>query len=194
MNQELEQLKRALESAGSLLLPGGVLAVISFHSLEDRIVKKFFEAAANPASCIDPRLPLLPSQLPQPLFNRAVRDPASEKEWRGKSSRQKFRASRRIPDGCSVARTGSAGMNEFRFLVGMIVILELVLFACGLKVVENRHNAESCSSRLEHEQQIHHSLMDERLASNLKSPTWSKSVKSKPARKKAAWPLLRTVA
>ena len=32
-------------------------------------------------------------------------------------------------------------MNEFRFLVGMIVILELVLFACGLKVVENRHNA-----------------------------------------------------
>ena len=58
VNQELEQLKRALESAGSLLLPGGVLAVISFHSLEDRIVKKFFEAAANPASCIDPRLPL----------------------------------------------------------------------------------------------------------------------------------------
>ena len=37
-------------------------------------------------------------------------------------------------------------MNEFRFLVGMSVILELVLFACGLK----------------HEQQIHHSLMAER--------------------------------
>ena len=66
VNQELEQLKRALESAGSLL--------------EDRIVKKFFEAAANPASCIDPRLPLLPSQLPQPLFNRAVRILPSEKE------------------------------------------------------------------------------------------------------------------
>ena len=56
------------------------LPIFSFHSLEDRIVKKFFEAAANPASCIDPRLPLLPSQLPQPLFNRAVRILPSEKE------------------------------------------------------------------------------------------------------------------
>ncbi len=80
VNQELEQLKRALESAGSLLLPDGVLTVISFHSLEDRIVKKFFEAAANPASGVNPRLPLLPSQLPQPLFNRAVRILPSEKE------------------------------------------------------------------------------------------------------------------
>ena len=53
-------------------------------------------------------------------------------------------------------------MNEFRFLVGMIVILELVLFACGLKVVENRHNARKLLIELEHEQQIHHSLMDER--------------------------------
>lgn len=103
MNQELEQLKRALESAGSLLLPGGVLAVISFHSLEDRIVKKFFEAAANPASCIDPRLPLLPSQLPQPLFNRAVRILPSEKECEENPRARSSSASRRIPDGCSVA-------------------------------------------------------------------------------------------
>ena len=53
-------------------------------------------------------------------------------------------------------------MNEFRFLVGAIVILELVLFACGLKVVENRHNARKLFSELEHEQQVHHSLMDEK--------------------------------
>ena len=51
-------------------------------------------------------------------------------------------------------------MNEFRFLVGAIVILELVLFACGLKVVENRHNARKLFIELEHEQQVHHSLMD----------------------------------
>ena len=50
-------------------------------------------------------------------------------------------------------------MNEFRFLVGIIVILELVLFACGLKVVENRRKL---FIELEHEQQVHHSLMDEK--------------------------------
>lgn len=53
-------------------------------------------------------------------------------------------------------------MNEFRFLVGIIVILELVLFACGLKVVENRYNARKLFIELEHEQQVHHSLMDEK--------------------------------
>ena len=53
-------------------------------------------------------------------------------------------------------------MNEFRFLVGAIVILELALFACGLKVVENRHNARKLFIELEHEQQVHHSLMDEK--------------------------------
>lgn len=42
INNELENLKNALDQAVSLLKPGGRLCVISYHSLEDRIVKRFF--------------------------------------------------------------------------------------------------------------------------------------------------------
>src|SRR3954468_21847337 len=81
LNRELEEVSVMLPQALARLSPGGRLALISFHSLEDRIVKRFMQAAARPEM---PRgLPLRASEMPQPalkLIGRAIKP--SEKETR----------------------------------------------------------------------------------------------------------------
>ena len=67
LNRELQELDLALEATLSLLKPGGRLAVISFHSLEDRRVKQFMQANTKLPAALA-RLPLREDQLPKPLL------------------------------------------------------------------------------------------------------------------------------
>lgn len=57
VNDELGALKQVLRDAVGCLRPGGRIAIITFHSLEDRLVKKSFRDLANPCTC-PPELPV----------------------------------------------------------------------------------------------------------------------------------------
>ena len=65
INQELEELEIALPQCLEMLNEGGRLVVISFHSLEDRIVKYFMRTQAQPGA-LPARLPVRAAELPKP--------------------------------------------------------------------------------------------------------------------------------
>lgn len=67
LNQELEELEIGLAEACDVLLPRGRLVVISFHSLEDRIVKHFLQKMAR-GHDLPARLPVRAANLPQAPF------------------------------------------------------------------------------------------------------------------------------
>lgn len=99
VNDELGALSVALEAAIARLRPGGRLAVISFHSLEDRIVKNFLRETTAPT--LDrPEWPL-PRPNPRHFFQALTRrplGPSAEEERRNPRARSaKLRAAERLP-------------------------------------------------------------------------------------------------
>jgi len=79
INKELEDLEAGLSAAYAMLAPGARLSVISFHSLEDRMVKQFLAAKVNLPQP-DRRLPIRAVDLPQPLMKLIAKIKPSDAE------------------------------------------------------------------------------------------------------------------
>jgi 16S rRNA (cytosine1402-N4)-methyltransferase len=78
INQELTDLENGLRAAFTCLKPSGLLAVISFHSLEDRIVKQFMQGLAHIE--VPRGLPLTQEQMPKPFAELLARIKPSAEE------------------------------------------------------------------------------------------------------------------
>ncbi|KQV91136.1 ribosomal RNA small subunit methyltransferase H [Massilia sp. Root351] len=98
INKELEDLEAGLTHAYECVAPGGILAIISFHSLEDRMVKRFFASKANVPQP-DRRLPIRAVDLPQPELKllAKIKPSDAEVEANPRARSAVMRVARRLP-------------------------------------------------------------------------------------------------
>jgi 16S rRNA (cytosine1402-N4)-methyltransferase len=100
VNGELARLKTALNSALGVLKPGGRMGVISFHSLEDRIVKHYFREKSKSCTC-PPEWPICKCRgkaVVRVLTKKAVRPSALEISENSPSRSAKFRVIEKLID------------------------------------------------------------------------------------------------
>ncbi len=99
VNAELDSLEQALPQALELLAPGGVLAVIAFHSLEDRLVKQFMARESRDCIC-PPRLPQCvcghTAQVER-LTRKPIGPSDAEREENPRCRSARLRAARKLP-------------------------------------------------------------------------------------------------
>ena len=121
INQELAQLEGVLPRTLPLLKSGGRIAVISFHSLEDRIVKRFFQSCERPGDAPAlMKLPLRARDLPQPLLTRvgrAIKPSAAEVARNPRARSAVLRIAERtatVVPAQSLPRTGSGAGTQRR--------------------------------------------------------------------------------
>jgi 16S rRNA (cytosine1402-N4)-methyltransferase len=98
VNQELQALEKGLASALKVLKPGGRMAVISFHSLEDRIVKQFFKRESVDCVC-PPEMPFCQCDHKASLkilTNKPVTASETEMEQNPRSRSAKLRVAEKL--------------------------------------------------------------------------------------------------
>jgi 16S rRNA (cytosine1402-N4)-methyltransferase len=97
VNDELGELERGLEAAERLLSPDGRLAVVAFHSLEDRIAKDFLATRSGQGSGVSRHRPAMEQPVPsfERLFKRAKRPEAAECATNPRARSARLRAARR---------------------------------------------------------------------------------------------------
>lgn len=101
VNGELSALERVLEDVVDILEPGGRVVVLSYHSLEDRMVKNMFNAESRGCVC-PPDFPVCVCGAEariRVLTRRPIRPPAEEVEANPRSSAAKLRAAERLVTG-----------------------------------------------------------------------------------------------
>ena len=100
VNEELEALTLALPDAFDALAAGGRLLVISFHSLEDRIVKRFMKAQASGPD-LPPDLPVRASEIPKPaarlITRKGITASETETETNPRSRSARLRIIEKLP-------------------------------------------------------------------------------------------------
>ena len=95
LNEELQELEGGLEAAEQVLKAGGRLAIVTFHSLEDRLVKRFLKARSGGLPSGSRHLPEQKSSLPLPSFE-AVATPVRAGEAEVKSNPRARSATLRV--------------------------------------------------------------------------------------------------
>lgn len=114
VNGEFDALAQGLAAAERALKPGGLLAVVTFHSLEDRVVKRFFQIASGGEGHASRHAPASQTEAPrfEPVTRKAVAPDEAELEANPRARSARLRIGRRTEAPARALDTARLGLPE----------------------------------------------------------------------------------